>query len=69
MSFDWENFGVLDRWFQVGSGTRSLREVVAHEGYKSTDLCTEWVTNKTSLQQLDSILANNAGFILKTTDN
>ena len=32
MSFDWENFGVLDRWFQVGGSTCSLREVVAHEG-------------------------------------
>ena len=36
MSFDWENFGVLDRWFQVGGGTCSLREVVAHEGYRLT---------------------------------
>ena len=36
MSFDWENFGVLDRWFQVGGGTCSLQEVVAHEGYALT---------------------------------
>jgi len=35
-SFDWENFGVLERWFQVGGGTCSLQEVVAHEGYGLT---------------------------------